>query len=95
MRSGANRSNYFSENPDCYYMQYSVKFQKVDKAFLTPSDLALVEGTQQPVHQLDLARDLFVFSCNELVQTIFVCLSIVSNVVMEWLQISLLLNGTR
>ena len=45
------------------FQRYCLKFQKVDKAFLTPSELLLVERTELPEHKLHLARDLFVFSC--------------------------------
>ncbi len=45
------------------FQRYSLRFQKVDKAFLTPSELLLVESTELPVHKLHMARDLFVFSC--------------------------------
>lgn len=45
------------------FQKYALKFQKVDKAFLTPSELSLVETAVLPVAKLNLARDLFVFSC--------------------------------
>ena len=45
------------------FQRYSLKFQKVDKTFLIPSELTLVEHTDLPVQKLYLARDLFVFSC--------------------------------
>jgi integrase len=45
------------------FQRYSLKFQKVDKSFLTPSELLLVERTELPLQKLHLARDLFVFSC--------------------------------
>ncbi|MBD0295103.1 MAG: integrase catalytic domain-containing protein, partial [Flavisolibacter sp.] len=45
------------------FQQYSLRFQKVDKAFLSPSELTLVEETELPAQKLNLARDLFVFSC--------------------------------
>lgn len=45
------------------FVQYSLRFHKVDKAFLTSVELAVVEETDLPVHKLKLARDLFIFSC--------------------------------
>ena len=45
------------------FQQYSLRFQKVDKAFLTPSELTIVEEAELPLQKLYLARDLFVFSC--------------------------------
>ena len=45
------------------FQRYSLKFQKVDKAFLTSSELLLVESSELPVQKLYLARNLFVFSC--------------------------------
>lgn len=45
------------------FQRYSLKFQKVDKTFLTSSELLLVESTELPAQKLYLARDLFIFSC--------------------------------
>jgi hypothetical protein len=45
------------------FQRYSLHFQKVDKSFLTPSELHLVESTELTIHKLHLARDMFVFSC--------------------------------
>ena len=45
------------------FVQYSLRFQKVDKEFLTEEELAKVEETELPVLKYRLARDLFVFSC--------------------------------
>ncbi len=45
------------------FQRYSLKFQKVDTTFLTPSELLVVEQAELPVQKLYLARDMFVFSC--------------------------------
>ena len=45
------------------FQQYALRFKKVDKAFLSPSELALLETKELPVQRLNLARALFVFSC--------------------------------
>lgn len=45
------------------FQRYSLKFQKVDKAFLTSSELSIVEATELTIQKLYLARDLFVFCC--------------------------------
>lgn len=45
------------------FQQYSLKFQKVDKAFLTIQELTTVETRELPIQKLHLARDLFIFSC--------------------------------
>lgn len=45
------------------FQQYSLKFQKVDKAFLTIQELTTLETTDLKVQKLHLARDLFIFSC--------------------------------
>jgi len=56
----AAKMDWISKDP---FVQYSLRFQKVDKAFLTSPELAIVEKTYLPIHRLNLARDLFVFSC--------------------------------
>lgn len=45
------------------FQQYALRFKKVDKAFLSPSELAILESKELPVRKLNLARDLFVFCC--------------------------------
>lgn len=45
------------------FVQYSLRFLKVDKPFLTTLELSTVEEIELSVHKLNLARDLFVFSC--------------------------------
>ncbi|HUC79496.1 MAG TPA: site-specific integrase [Flavisolibacter sp.] len=45
------------------FQQYSLKFQKVDKAFLTLQELTTVETKELKIQKLHLARDLFIFSC--------------------------------
>jgi integrase len=45
------------------FQKYSLKFHKVDKPFLTTEELRKVENTELEISKLNLARDLFVFSC--------------------------------
>jgi integrase len=45
------------------FQRYTLRFQKVDKAFLTSAELALVEDAELPLERLIVVRDLFVFSC--------------------------------
>jgi integrase/recombinase XerD len=45
------------------FQQYSLKFQKVDKAFLSLQELTTFETKELKIQKLHLARDLFVFSC--------------------------------
>lgn len=45
------------------FTQYSLRFVKVDKEFLSDRELATVEEKELPFAKLNLARDLFVFSC--------------------------------
>ncbi len=45
------------------FQQYSLRFLKVDKEFLTCEELATVEEKKFKIQKLNLARDLFVFSC--------------------------------
>ncbi|MGZ3840110.1 MAG: site-specific integrase, partial [Flavisolibacter sp.] len=56
----AAKMEWISKDP---FQRYSLRFQKVDKAFLTAEELLIVETTLLPIHKLNLARDLFVFSC--------------------------------
>lgn len=45
------------------FHQYSLRFIKVDKDFLTPPELLLVEEVELSMTKLELGRDLFIFSC--------------------------------
>ncbi|MCW3074535.1 MAG: site-specific recombinase XerD [Flaviaesturariibacter sp.] len=45
------------------FQQYCLRFQKVDKEFLTENELAVVEKIEFTIAKYNLARDLFVFSC--------------------------------
>ena len=56
----AAKMEWISKDP---FQRYSLRFQKVDKAFLTAEELYTEETTLLPIHKLNLARDLFVFSC--------------------------------
>ena len=41
------------------FQRYSLRFQKVDKTFLTSAELAIIASKELPVQKLNLARDLF------------------------------------
>jgi site-specific recombinase XerD len=56
----ATKMEWLSKDP---FQQYSLKFQKVDKSFLTANELTLLERKDLPIPKLYLARDLFIFSC--------------------------------
>ncbi|WP_132053079.1 site-specific integrase [Pseudocnuella soli] len=45
------------------FQRYTLRFQKVDKTFLSPAELTLVESADLPSERLQVVRDLFVFSC--------------------------------
>lgn len=45
------------------FERYQLKFQKMEREFLTEEELALLENTLLPKNKLNRARDLFIFSC--------------------------------
>lgn len=56
----AAKMEWVSKDP---FQRYSLKFQKVDKPFLSTEELKQVEEAELPLQKLYLALDLFVFSC--------------------------------
>ena len=56
----ASKMEWISKDP---FQQYTLRFQKVDKAYLTTQELLAVETQPLPFFRLHLPRDLFVFSC--------------------------------
>lgn len=45
------------------FIQYKLKFTKVDKDFLSEEELAILENKELQIPRLQAVRDLFVFSC--------------------------------
>lgn len=45
------------------FAKYKLKFEKVERGFLTKEELARIELHPFKVDRLDLVRDLFIFSC--------------------------------
>ncbi|MFN2440190.1 MAG: phage integrase SAM-like domain-containing protein, partial [Chitinophagaceae bacterium] len=55
----ACKMEWLSKDP---FQRYTLRFQKVDKAYLTTQELLAVETQPLPFFRLHLPRDLFVFS---------------------------------
>ena len=45
------------------FQQYQLKFQKVERGFLSEEELSLIEQKQLTIERLRLVKDMFVFSC--------------------------------
>ena len=45
------------------FLKFKARFIRHDRVFLSPDDLRVIETKDLPLQRLQLARDLFVFSC--------------------------------
>jgi site-specific recombinase XerD len=56
----AVKMEWIAKNP---FENYQLKFQKVERSYLTDAELASIENKEFGVERLDWVRDLFIFSC--------------------------------
>ncbi|MXV14350.1 site-specific integrase [Hufsiella ginkgonis] len=56
----AIRLEWIDKNP---FIAYKLKFEKVERQFLTKEELQRIENKELKIGRLELVRDLFVFSC--------------------------------
>jgi len=56
----ASKMEWIAKNP---FENYQLKFQKVERGYLTDTELSSIENKEFTIERLEWVKDLFVFSC--------------------------------